>query len=345
MLAARRLGVESKIVDVGSVINKTKTLIPSGDMLHDIDFSLFTQRFGAPSLCVHRADLLRILMDKVLTCDPKAVKTDRQCISLEENDAVVRATFDDGSHERADVLIGADGIHSAVRRLLWGDRKPRYAGYFAWRGIARGASDPLATNQGLFTVGRGVQAGCFHCGKGQIYWFITRNAPEHSRPGPAGDKADILALIENWQTPLVQIVAATEAHAILRNDIIDLPPDTNWGKGRITLVGDAIHATTPNLGQGACQAMEDAVFLAHSLSTVASCDVALRQYESGRFQRTKFVTDQSWQLGRILQLSNPVGVFLRDTLSRTASAKSHSIELFERLLKVELPQLDTTDDF
>ncbi len=339
ILVARCLGVESQVVDTGSVIDKTQSGLPSGEVLQETDFTVFEQKFGAPSVCVHRAELQRILRDAALSCDPNAVQTNRKCVSFEEKNGVVQAAFDDGSHEQADVLIGADGIHSVVRQFLFGVRKPRYAGYFAWRGIAEGVSELLPTGQALFVVGRGIQAGCFHCGKNRIYWFITCNAPEHSHPSSAGDKADILAMLEHWRAPVAQFVKATDERAILRNDIIDAPPQPTWGRGRITLLGDAIHATTPNLGQGACQAMEDAVFLAHSLSTISSAEDALRHYESIRQERTKFVVEQSWQLGKLLQNSNPVGVWLRDSLSRTKYASAHSEKLFERLLEVELPTI------
>lgn len=340
MVAARRLGVESRIVDAGSVIEKTHSVIPSGELLHETNFSELAQKFGAQSVCVHRAELQRILRDKVLSLDPQAVRTNRKCISFEEKNGAVKAAFDDGSQQDADVLIGADGIHSVVRQSLFGIRKPRYAGYFAWRGIAGGVSDLLPDGQALFVVGKGIQAGCFHCGSDRIYWFITCNAPEHARPGQRGNKAEILRLLELWQTPVAKFVTGTEEHAILRNDIIDSPPQPKWGRGRVTLLGDAIHATTPNLGQGACQAMEDAVFLAHSLSTISSPEEALRHYESLRKKRTEFVVEQSWQLGKLLQLSNPLGVWLRDTVSRTQYANSKTVQLFERLLDVHLPNLE-----
>jgi FAD-dependent urate hydroxylase len=340
ILAARRLDVEARVMEAGSVIEKTQSVLPSGELLQETDFSVFAKKFGAPSVCIHRAELQRVLCDTALSGKPQAVQANRKCVSFEENNGAVEAAFDDGSHEQADVLIGADGIHSVVRQSLLGASRPRYAGYFAWRGIAEGAGKLLPSGKALFVVGRGVQAGCFHCGEDRIYWFITCNAPQQSRPGPGGNKMDILATIENWRTPVAQFVKATEEQAILRNDIIDSSPQFTWGRGRVTLLGDAIHATTPNLGQGACQAMEDAVFLAHSLRTISSADDALRHYESSRRERTKFVVEQSWHLGKLLQLSNPLGVWLRDRLSQTKFASAHSLELFERLLQVQLPELD-----
>jgi 2-polyprenyl-6-methoxyphenol hydroxylase-like FAD-dependent oxidoreductase len=247
--------------------------------------------------------------------------------------------FADGSRERGDVLIGVDGIHSAVRRSLFGDEMPRYAGYLAWRGIAHGVSDLLPEGQAAFVIGRGAQAGYFHCGGGRIYWFLTHNAPAQSHAGLGGNRAEIAALAGNWRMPIRRFAEATDENAILRNDISDRPPRQVWGKGRMTLLGDAVHATTPNLGQGACQALEDAVILAHSLRGAASPEAGLRDYEAQRRERTNFVIDQSWQLGKVLQLSNPLGVLLRDVLGRTKWAQRRSQKMFERLLIVDLPEL------
>jgi 2-polyprenyl-6-methoxyphenol hydroxylase-like FAD-dependent oxidoreductase len=252
---------------------------------------------------------------------------------------MVSAVFEDGSRERGDVLIGADGIHSVVRRSLFGDEKPRYAGYYAWRGVAHGASELLPKEESLLTLGTGVQSGCFHCGNDRVYWFLTCSGASHSQPNPDGNQADILQLIKNWRTPMRQFVEVTDAKAILRNDIIDRPPRLVWGKGRTTLLGDSIHATTPNLGQGACMAMEDAVILAHSLCTIESEEEALRNYERLRRERTQFIIEQSWQLGKVLQLSNPIAVWLRNAMSRTKYANRHSEKMFERLFDIDLPEL------
>lgn len=339
ILAARRLGIESEIVAAGSVLTKSRSLLPSGQQLDEFDLSALARKAGTPTLCVHRAELQRILVAAVYAHDQSAVQTDRECVGYNEENGAVSAVFADGSQEHGDVLIGSDGINSIVRRSLFGDETPRYAGYFAWRGIAHNVSALLPEGQGLFIMGRGVQAGCFHCGEDRIYWFLTCNGPPHSHPSPSGNYTEIIALVEKWQVPMRQFVEATDPNAILRNDIIDRAPRKVWGKGRTTLLGDAIHATTPNLGQGACQAMEDAVVLAHSLRTVASAEVALRNYEARRQERTKFVIEQSWQLGKVLQLSNPVGVWLRNAMSRTKYAERHSQDLFERLLVIDLPEL------
>jgi FAD-dependent urate hydroxylase len=339
ILAARRLGVEDQVVSAGSVIHKTRSFLPSGELLDEFDFGALAQKAGAQTVCAHRADLQRILFEMAVARDPGAVRTGQECIGYEDRSNAVVAIFADGSREHGDVLIGADGIDSTIHRLLFGDERRRYAGYYAWRGITQEASGLLPEGEPIFVIGRGAQAGCFHCGGGRIYWFLTRNGQPHSRASPSGNRAEIATLVRDWRVPLRQLAEATDEGAILRNDIVDRQPRRVWGRGRVTLLGDAAHATTPNLGQGACQALEDAVILAHSLRSIASSEAGLRHYEAQRRERTKFVTEQSRQLGKAFQLANPVGVWLRNVLARTKWAQRHSEKLFERLLVVDLPEL------
>ena len=125
----------------------------------------------------------------------------------------------------------------------------------------------------------------------------------------------------------------------MRNDVVDLPARCVWGAGRVTLLGDAIHATTPNLGQGACQALEDAVVLSDSLRRCASAEAGLRDYEARRHHRANFVIRQSRRIGTMAQLTSPVGVWLREVLGSTSWAQKQTERLFERLLRVGLPEL------
>ena len=125
----------------------------------------------------------------------------------------------------------------------------------------------------------------------------------------------------------------------MRNDVVDRRARRVWGAGPVTLLGDAIHATTPNLGQGACQALEDAVVLADSLRRCAPVEAALRDYEVRRHHRANFVIGQSLRIGTMVQLTNPVGVWLRELLGSTSWAQKRTERLFERLLRVDLPEL------
>src|SRR6516162_8203008 len=117
------------------------------------------------------------------------------------------------------------------------------------------------------------------------------------------------------------------------------PSAARLGAARVTLLGDAIHPTTPNLGQGACQGLEDAVVLADSLRRCAPVEAALRDYEARRHHRANFVIGQSRRIGTMVQLTNPMGVWLRELLGSASWAQKRTDRLFERLLCVDLPEL------
>ena len=340
VLALRRLGLEARAIAAGSPIERARSFLASGRPNGTFDLAGLAEKAGAVSLCIHRAELQRILLGAAAAGDPDAVRTGRDCVGFAADPDGITARFADGSTEYGDVLIGADGIHSVVRRQLFGAQQPRAAGYFAWRGIATGdVASLLPAAEAIVVLGRGSQAGFFHCGEGAVYWFLTGNPRSAPRPRAQANRAAALAAIAAWRVPVHGFIEATEEDAILRNDVIDRPPQREWGIGRATLLGDAIHATTPNLGQGACQALEDAVVLADALRQGASPEAGLRDYEARRRNRTRFVIEQSWRLGRMAQTASPIAIWLRDLLGSSPLARRSSEKLFERLLCVDLPEL------
>jgi len=197
------------------------------------------------------------------------------------------------------------------------------------------ARDPglLPPGSTLIAVGSGTQIGLFPCGEGELYWFVTGNAPRGSALG----REDLLALCRDWPAPIPQVIANTPE--FLRNDIVDRPPLAHWGEGKVTLLGDAAHSTTPNLGQGACQALEDAVVLADCLRNCSSVPAALRQYEKLRLPRANFVNRQSCRVGRMLQLENPLAGRLRDWAARTPLGQRMTRRLFDQLLTYDVLRL------
>src|SRR5262249_44865501 len=148
------------------------------------------------------------------------------------------------------------------------------------------------------------QLGIVRCGGDRVYWFCALNAPEGTTIPLGARKRRALATFGAWAAPVPAVIEATPEDALLVNDIVDRPPRKTWGFGRMTLLGDAAHPTTPNLGQGACQALEDAVALATALRNSGVGAAGLRRYENERRRRTAMITRQSWRLGNILQLEN-----------------------------------------
>lgn len=324
MLALRSLGVEQRVAEAGSILTRAVTVTCTGKTIQNIDLDAINQKAGANSVCAHRADLQRALAEALPS---NTIRTGTACTGFTQESDGISVLLENGGTERGDLLIGADGIRSVVRRQLLGDAAPRYAGYVALRGIAH-ASGWLPPGEQLFVQGRGVQVGVLPCGRDRTYWFATRNAAAGTR----WTKQQMLDLFRGWPEVVKAVAAATDEGAIVQSDVIDRPPSPRWGQGRVTLLGDAIHPTTPNLGQGACQALEDAVALGDCLAKQSSVEESLRAYESRRKRRTAMVTERSWRLGRMLQWENPAAAWVRDAFARTMLGRRAGTRMFEELL-------------
>lgn len=166
-------------------------------------------------------------------------------------------------------------------------------------------------------------------GDGQVYWFGTKPAPAGENEPPGRRKEAVLERFAAWHEPICAVVEATDEAAILRHDIVDREPRRGWSQGRVTLLGDAAHPMTPHLGQGACQAIEDAIVLSDCLCQGADIPAALRAYEERRFERTASLVKASRRVGRIAQLKNPAGRRLRDVALKHVPARTRLRQLEE----------------
>jgi 2-polyprenyl-6-methoxyphenol hydroxylase-like FAD-dependent oxidoreductase len=288
-----------------------------GEMMFGITSSDLMASFGDANLAIHRADL----QDALFSALPDGtVRLGTEFVGFVQNGDGVVARFADGREEWGDFLVGADGLHSCVRAQLFGRRAPRYAGYTAWRGIAEDGEGRLPEGVGLNLWGTGSEFGLVGIGRGRFYWFATKNAPEGEAESAAGRKREVLELLSGSYWPAREAVEATGESRILRNDIYDRDPVRSWGAGRVTLLGDAAHPMTPNLGQGACQAIEDAVVLARCLG--GGISGSLRRYEERRIGRTAAVVRRSRLAGRVTQMENPLLCRLRDAVAKRVSARA-----------------------
>jgi 2-polyprenyl-6-methoxyphenol hydroxylase-like FAD-dependent oxidoreductase len=283
---------------------------PNGDALVAIPADVLAKQLGN-LVVIHRADLLALLAQQI---DPKRLHLGQACVGFEQNGDEITARFQNGETARADALIGADGLRSLVRTQMFGSLPIRYSGYTAWRAVV----EPSSGHSLLMgeTWGRGCRFGIIPMSGGRVYWFATNNAPEGDRNPEGRTKEQLSRLFRGWHEPIEALIAAAQEGSILRNDIYDMDPLPKCVLGRAALLGDAAHAMTPNLGQGACQAIEDAVVLAACLKKNASVTSALLEYERRRIPRTrKFVLGSRW-FGVIAQRQNPALCWLRNAAIR-----------------------------
>jgi 2-polyprenyl-6-methoxyphenol hydroxylase-like FAD-dependent oxidoreductase len=320
MRVLRRLGVAESIEDAGAAIVRGELRAAGGRMLSPTPVREIEALTGERSVALHRADLQRILASAV----GDALELGAEVAALDQRGTEVRVVLRDGAERRADAVVGADGLDSAVREALLGPHRPHYAGYTAWRGVAPAA---VASGSAFESWGRGRRFGALDLGEGRTYWYATENAPEGGR-GAAG----LLERFAGWHEPVEALLDATAPEAVLRHDVYDLEPLPRWSVGRATLLGDAAHAMTPDLGQGACQAIEDAWALGECLAGSERLPAALLVYGKSRRARAEGVARQSRWVGRAGQLARPRACRWRDAALRAVPAPARLLSL-ERLVE------------
>ncbi len=281
-----------------------------GELLVNQSGETLRERYGTPTIVAHRVELQQLLA-RALPAECLHFGAEFQ--RFEQDEYGVAAHFDNGTVEEADVLIGADGIHSVLRRQLFPASVPRYAGYTAWRGVAPFEHTSTEAFWGE-SWGAGVRFGLAPLRRGRAYWFCTQNAAEGDLVPVTRRKAHLKELFRGWHHPIETLIDRTPADATLQNDIHDLAPLSAWTCGRVALLGDAAHAMTPNLGQGACQALEDAVALGAALDDANGVSAGLLTYETQRIARANAVLVQSRRIGDIGQWSHPLACALRNRL-------------------------------
>ncbi len=265
---------------------------------------------GPPSLVVHRADL----HDALVAALPRdIIQLGTTVTGFVQDEREVTLRLGDAGETVGDVLIGADGLNSVVRGVLHGRESPIYRGYAIWRGIIDDLYAGHSEGMGSETLGHGLRFGLFGTGANRSYWYACENAPEDVPDDSGGTAGRLRRLFGEWPEPVATVVARVHERAVLRNDAYDRRPLRRWGCGRTTLLGDAAHPTTPNLGQGACLALEDALVLARCLAAdPLRMPEALVRYERARRRRTAAIVRQSRLLGAIGQWHNPVAVAIRN---------------------------------
>ena len=312
MNALERLGVREAVAGGGAAATRSAILTSDGRQLTELPADLLEG-----TVAIHRADLQTILLEAA-----GEVHVGTEVVAVEQHAGGVVVQTANGADEYGDLLVGADGAYSVVRHSI-ADTPPRYAGYTAWRGVS-----PMSVESGRLTESWGVgeRFGLVDIGRG-TYWFATKNAREGEEDELGGRKAEIQRRFSAWHEPIPAVIAATSEETILRNDVSYLGPIPRWGKGRVVLLGDAAHAMTPGVGQGAAQAIEDAIVLGAELARADDIASALGAYESIRRPRVEAVVEMSRKADKVAQLASPIGCRLRNAAVRRMPKRAQRRQL------------------
>lgn len=250
---------------------------------------------GNKIVAIHRATLQKILYEAI----PKGiVNLGYEFESLEQNENQVKISFG-GREIMSDLLIGADGINSKVRDNIFSNSSKRFSGQTCWRGISDIRLPDEFQNAGIESWGKKIRFGFSQVTENQVYWFAVKNASQNGTDNILTIKAELKNYFSDFNSLVLNIIEHTNAEKIIRNDISDLKRLDKWHKDKVVLVGDAAHATTPNMGQGAGQGMEDAYYLANILAKHNQIEQALNLFEPNRREKVDYVVNNSWIFGQM----------------------------------------------
>lgn len=315
MKAFNVIGIDQQVISQGQFLDAMNIYDHSGKILSHTNSRQISKKYGQDNFCIHRADLHQLLISMI---EPEYIHTNKRIQKIKTGQQSQTLYFEDGSSAITEYLIAADGINSIVRQHILPDVPPRYAGYTCWRAVIPNSIGYQEAAEYWGTAGR---IGLVPLTNNRLYWFCCINA---TRDDPEMKKMTVKKLqsrFNNYPEAVRKTFENSLEADLIWGDILDLPPLKKFSYGKIVLIGDAAHATTPNMGQGACQAIEDAVVLAQELDKIHNPVTAFKLFEKRRINRTSEIVRNSERIGKIAQLENPWFISLRNMFMRCLPAQ------------------------
>jgi 2-polyprenyl-6-methoxyphenol hydroxylase-like FAD-dependent oxidoreductase len=310
--ALRELGIADTVVAQGITPTAVEVRRVDGRVIRRFAGKLAARPKGDVPSVILRPLLHRALLDAL---GPDAVGLNRAAVGFRADEARVRLELDDGTSATGDILVGADGVGSVIRAQLHPEEPPPHpSGYFALRGQSP-AIDKLGGLQAIWYFGPGMESGVIQASARAIYWFVSLYA-EDVKTGPLDVAGVMRRCTANFDDQFHAITGATPPEDMRLDELFARQPLDEWGAGPVTLLGDAAHPVLPHTGQGAAQALEDAVALGRVMKSGADHLAALRRYEQVRSRHTRRVVSMGPRIAALTTTKNPVIGFLRNTAIR-----------------------------
>lgn len=321
-----KLGVREKIEKAGSKISTIQIVDEQFNVLSEGKLDKFEKQYGVYNVAIHRADLHAILAHEI---GEEQVHLGKRLVAIKK-EKEYELHMEDGEVVCCDVLIGADGIKSVVRGQLFGKSELRDSGQVCWRGVCEIDLSQEEEFNALEAWGKGRRFGFVQISDRKIYWYAV--ASEHL----VEDENAIYTLFNTFYPTATICINSTLKEEIIYGKIADLKELPKWQKDKVCLLGDAAHATTPNMGQGACQAVEDAYVLGELLEKSNSVEEAFQQYEKLRRNKVQFIVNTSWKIGKMTHYENPMAIWLRNMVVKNIPASVNENQL-KKVFDVSYP--------
>lgn len=313
MQVFQALGIDKILTEKGRVFHSLNLRTPEFKIISQNSTTEFAP-VKIDSVAIHRSVLQRVLLDQIPV---EKLHPGKKLTSIEKAETGTLLHFSDGTQLTSDILIGADGIHSVVRDQIIVKGEIRPANQICWRGIANFQLPKKLEHELNEIWGKGKRFGFVQIDDRRVYWYALKDGTNEKL-----SKDEILKLFSSYADPIGQIITATPEEKILYNPMTDLKPIKKWHNDRVCLLGDAAHATTPNLGQGACQSIEDALALAECLDQFETAEEAFQNFQNLRMEKAVRVVNLSWRVGKMAHMSNGLGIGIRNFAMRNAPKRA-----------------------
>ncbi|MGQ3887671.1 FAD-dependent monooxygenase [Legionella sp. CNM-1927-20] len=302
----RELKIVNNLFDLGFEIKQIRLDSISSGKLQTLTFDRY--RFNI--LAIHRARLQKYLTEQIL---PEGVYFGSHINSIEQNEIGVSVQLNTGKSFYSKILVGADGLRSQVRDLFFKKDVIRYSGSSSFRGIINLSTDPNPIDHTSYEIwAPGCKLGYSFISNNEKYWYISFKSKPESYFQKNEVHSAALAIASKYFVNHLELIEETSPNKVIQTDISDLLPLKAWSNNRVCLLGDAAHATTPHLGQGAAQAIEDAMALAFSLKKFGLNSQALKNYHLIRYKRAEYLVRKARTYGKISEWRSPILQAMRD---------------------------------
>ncbi len=314
MKAFEYLNLAEELKQISNVLEDFKVCNPKGETLFAINTAKISENFQTENYAIHRADLHQYLVDKL---GEEKIFTGKKLKNFKLLSHQVNLKFKDKSNVIVDFVIGADGVNSKVRRILLPESKPQYAGYWCWRGVVDYEKKDFHKSMAVW--GKKGRFGITPLGKNKVYWFACINTKLKGKTTEFTLK-DLQNQFRNYTSPIPELLSLSQENELISGPIMDINPINQFKFAKILLIGDAAHATTPNMGQGACMAIEDVAVLQEELKN-NDLKTASFNFEKRRLSRTKYIIKNSRRAGKIAQADQQFLIGLRNNIFKTLPEK------------------------
>lgn len=310
-----RLNMLADIQARGEMLHAMNITDGKGKLIQKADLKKVEEKFGKGVLGIHRARLQAGLLANL---PENIVHLGKKSVSITQNKDKVTVVFEDGTQAEGDICIGADGLRSVVRKSIFGEIPLRYSGQTCWRGISKMAlPTPYKGNAyEMWGTYNGLRMGFLAVSDKEVYFFAVEKTPANGTDNPAERKEMLLKKYADFPSVVTEMIENTPLEKIVRHDINDFQPIKKWHEGRIVLIGDAAHATTPNMGQGGAQAIEDAWVIADCLAKHSNYAEAFAKFQAIRYEKAVWIVNNSASLGKMTNISGKFLTELRNFVFR-----------------------------